>query len=49
VPELFQIRNRVNESNRQVRPDGFEVRAKTYGSIVGTPDRSPKTGCLLGA
>jgi hypothetical protein len=44
VPELFQIRNWVDESYRQVRPDGFEVRRETYGSILGTPDRSAEDG-----
>lgn len=40
MPELFQIRNWVDESYSQIRPDGFEARRETYGSVSGTPDRS---------
>jgi hypothetical protein len=44
VPELFQIRNWVDESYRQVRPAGFEVRRETYGAMAGTSDRSAEDG-----
>jgi hypothetical protein len=44
VPELFQIRNWVDEQYKSVRPDGFEVRRETYGTVKRIPERSAEDG-----
>jgi hypothetical protein len=44
VPELFQIRNWVDEQYTSVNPNGFEVSRETYGAAIGSGVRSKDDG-----